>query len=402
MASKANDHVDEVIGPLCPTSEGERGMKMKYPRVIFGGLGIFLATAAFSPSSARADDGDGDGDGSERHRVPAVIVDTDVDFDDTVALAYLCALHTAGKIELKAVTVVNDGSGFPGDAIRNARCVLEACGQPNIPIADGGDVGVNAFPPIVRGAVGGIIDSVFTSCTASTSPAEISASDLIRRTIRESNRGVTLVTIGPLTNVAAALAHDHGNGDDDDDSGIARKIDRAFIMGGAVHVGGNIIPPPPFPPPAGTWDDSQELNIWADPPAAQAVLASLSPWAIHLVANDATNHVPVTVDFLNRVGADHTTPAADVVNALTHQPFFFGAISAGVSFSWADPLDAVASDTSSIVSYEWDKISVVQTGPSAGRTISVAHDQPGVWMRVGINANQAAFENDLLDVLNGG
>jgi inosine-uridine nucleoside N-ribohydrolase len=331
-----------------------------------------------------------------------VIVDTDVDFDDSVALAYLCALHTAGRIELKAVTVVNDGSGFPGDAIRNARCILQACGQPDIPIADGSNQGANAFPFLVRAVVGEVIDSVFTSCTASTDPAEISAPDLIRKTIRESDRPVTLVALGPLTNVAAALAgdHDHDHGDDDDDD-IASKIERAFISGGAVHVGGNIIPPPPFPPPPGNFDDTQELNMWADPPSAQAVFAALSPFAIRLIANDATNHVPVTVPFINRIGADHLTPAADVVNALVHQPIFFGAIEGGVNFSWADPLDAVASQTSDVVSYEFDKIAVVQNGPSAGRTVAVNPDDPGVFMRVGINADQTKFENDLIDVLNG-
>jgi inosine-uridine nucleoside N-ribohydrolase len=359
------------------------------------GLGIMLGTLTV-PNTARAQNGD---DAScreepfEQNRPPAVIVDTDVDFDDTVALAYLCALHTAGRIELKALTVTNDGSGFPGDAIRNARCVLAACGQPDIPIADGSDTGVNPFPPAVRGAVGGIIDSVFASCTASTSPAPLSAADLMRKTIRDSDRPVTLVTIGPLTNVAEALA-----GHDD---GIARKIRRAFVMGGAVHVGGNIIPPPPFPPPAGTWDDTQELNMWADPVAAQSVFQALSPNAIHLVADDAANDVPVTVDFINRIGADPRAPAATVVNDLVHQSFFFGAISQGVSFSWADPLDAIASQTFDIVSYEWDKISVVQSGPSAGRTVSVGPFDPGVWMHVGIRADQAEFENHLIDVLNG-
>jgi inosine-uridine nucleoside N-ribohydrolase len=240
---------------------------------------------------------------------------------------------------------------------------------------------------------------VFASCTASTSPAPISAAELLRNTIRESDRPVTLVTIGPLTNVAAALAgHDH----DGDDDGIVRKIERVFVMGGAVHVGGNIIPPPPFPPPAGTWDDSQELNIWADPVAAQFVFQALPPFAIHLVADDATNYVPVTLDFINRIGADHVTPAATVVNDLVHQPFFFGAISQGVSFSWADPLDAIASETSDIVSYEWDKISVVQSGPSAGRTVSVGPSDPGAWMRVGIKADRVGFENHLIGALNGG
>jgi hypothetical protein len=51
---------------------------------------------------------------------PAVVFDTDVDFDDTVALAALAQKHIDGRIDLRAVTITNNGGGLPGQGADTA------------------------------------------------------------------------------------------------------------------------------------------------------------------------------------------------------------------------------------------------------------------------------------------
>ncbi|QRK08444.1 nucleoside hydrolase [Archangium violaceum] len=65
-----------------------------------------------------------------------VIADVDSDYDDIVSLAYLCQEHKRGSLRLAAVAVTNSGAGYPGKALRHVRCVLEACGLNDIPVAD--------------------------------------------------------------------------------------------------------------------------------------------------------------------------------------------------------------------------------------------------------------------------
>ena|ERR1051325_1611895 len=88
----------------------------------------------------------------------------------------------------------------------------------------------------------------------------------------EANPGLVLVTLGPLTNVALALERDPG---------IAAKVGRCVIMGGAPCCEGNVTP-------------AAEYNIWCDPEAARIVIRSGLPVELvgwHLCRGDAALHV---------------------------------------------------------------------------------------------------------------
>ena len=77
-----------------------------------------------------------------------VIYDSDMDFDDASTLAYLCEEHKLGRIDLRAVTVANNGFGEPTRTLRHARSVLEQCGLPRVPVAEGATgAGVHPAPP---------------------------------------------------------------------------------------------------------------------------------------------------------------------------------------------------------------------------------------------------------------
>ena len=68
---------------------------------------------------------------------PPVVFDSDMDFDDTAALAYLAGEHKLGRIELRAVTVTNNGGGLPVQGLLHARCLLARFGLDDVPVADG-------------------------------------------------------------------------------------------------------------------------------------------------------------------------------------------------------------------------------------------------------------------------
>ena len=94
---------------------------------------------------------------------------------------------------------------------------------------------------------------------------------------RAATEPVTLITLGPLTNVAAALQLDDG---------LAADIERVVVMGGAFDVAGNTAGAQP--PPA---RNVAEWNIYADPAAARDVVQAELP--LTFVPLDATNRVPL-------------------------------------------------------------------------------------------------------------
>jgi inosine-uridine nucleoside N-ribohydrolase len=324
-----------------------------------------------------------------RARTP-VVFDSDMDFDDTAALAYLCQQHKLGNIELRAVTVTNNGAGIPGEAIRHARCVLAECGI-NVPVADGSPVGTNSFSPALRFGVNQILNDTFATCTASTDSSAIPAPQLLADTIQRSSRPVTILATGPLTNVASALS-----------TLAARspalplvKVRRAVVMGGAVRVAGNA-------DPGATADGSQEINIWADPASAQAVVDRLTPGRLTLIPLDATNHTPVTLAYLARLDADKTTPEAQYVSRLMSHPFIQFGVASGAPLYWWDPVAAIAASSiaaEDVVDYEWIRIGVTQSGVQQGRTVEQSCGPD--WVRVGVSADRTQFEDVFINGLNG-
>ncbi len=133
--------------------------------------------------------------------------------------------------------------------------------------------------------------------TTTTLPPELSAPDLIAKIVRESHEKVTLVAVGPLTNLGEAL-RDHPE--------MVENIEAIYIMGGAVNVPGNV-------GASGVGIDNQvaEWNIYIDPLAANLVLASGAP--VVLVPLDATRRCPSPVRFYNSLGKARTSAAANFV-----------------------------------------------------------------------------------------
>lgn len=336
---------------------------------LVAGIAVAALISAHTPTHARpafATD----------HRPPAVIFDSDMDFDDAAALAYLAQEDRLGRIDLRAVTVANNGMGLPGKAIRHARCLLNRLGLEDVAVADGSGTAPNAFPEGLRLAVDGVLSDVFAGCTASQAPSQVRAPVLIRR-ILTKDPTARLVVTGPLSNVAAALPTS------------ARRL---TSMGGAIRVMGNLCcgTPPQF-------DGSQEFNFWIDPPAVRTVLRTNTA-SMALVPLDTTNNIPVHHEFLDRLRADHQTPAADLVLSIVTHPSLADLISIGGVYWW-DPVAAASTVHDDLVTFETRPVDVVTHGPSAGRTVLSRTGRRVV--AIGIDADAAAFEQRFLDTLNG-
>jgi purine nucleosidase len=268
-------------------------------------------------------------------------------------------------------------------------------------VADANLPAPNLFPDDIRNSVNQTLDNVFADCDESEAPSAISAPALLRRLAEREHRKVNLLATGPLSNVAAALDESRsghggraeGDGGNDRRDSFRDHIGTAFIMGGAVHVGGNLCCGV-----SSDFDNSQEFNFWTDPAAVRDVFHKLRPGAVALVPLDATNFVPLTESFDAVLQADPRTGAADFVAAMVADPGVADSVPAGFLFWW-DPLAAVAATTSNVVSYESDRISVVQSGPGMGALVV---DPAGDAIRVGIAADQQGFEARFLAILNAG
>src|SRR5690348_6519081 len=178
-----------------------------------------------------------------------LLIDTDTASDDAVAL--IMALRSP-DVRVLAITAVA-GNVNVQQAARNALYTAELCGS-DVPVFVGAEkpllrehqsadwfhgkdgLGNHDYPPPKRAL------------------EKKNAVDAIVETI-EANPGLVLVTLGPLTNVALSLQKKPG---------IAAKVSRCVIMGGAPCCEGNVTP-------------AAEYNIWCDPEAARIVMRSGLP-----------------------------------------------------------------------------------------------------------------------------
>jgi purine nucleosidase len=170
-----------------------------------------------------------------------LLIDTDTASDDAVAL--LLALRTPG-VEVEAITVVA-GNVEVDQGVQNALYTVELTGT-RVPVY-AGRTGTTHFGHAVHGHDGmGDIGLPLSG----REPAQGDAVDALERAIRESPNELTLLTLGPLTNIAALL-----------DRSVAPLLRQVVIMGGTSDDVGNVTP-------------DAEYNVYADPAAARAVFES--------------------------------------------------------------------------------------------------------------------------------
>lgn len=214
-----------------------------------------------------------------------ILIDTDPGVDD--ALALLLALASP-ELSIQAITIVGGNVGLE-PCVRNALLTLEISGVPSPP-----PVAVGAAKPLVRDAVraDGVHGSDGLGGASKLYPKPtlaVECADAVKTITKTAERWpgeLTLVALGPLTNVAAALAAAPET---------MKHVREIIAMGGSMSAGGNATP-------------AAEFNFWADPHAAAAVVGSGLP--VTLVGLDVTHQVFLTQRELERRVAESTRPAA--------------------------------------------------------------------------------------------
>jgi pyrimidine-specific ribonucleoside hydrolase len=209
-----------------------------------------------------------------------VVLDCDPGHDDALAIALALA-----RPELRVLGITTVGGNAPlVETTRNAQRVLALLGREDVPVAAG------AANPLVRPleiaeevhGESGLDGADLPEPTAQLRPE--GALEFLRTTLAASSTPVTLIPTGPLTNVALLLRAYPG---------IADRIERICLMGGAMH--------------EGNWTPAAEFNIWVDPEAARLVFRSGIP--LTMIGIDVTHTALFREPDIDRLLALGTQPA---------------------------------------------------------------------------------------------
>lgn len=208
-----------------------------------------------------------------------VIIDVDPGVDDAMALCW--ALFNPG-LDVQAVTAVG-GNVAPAQATRNVQAIIEALDPPRWPrLGAASEPEPNVgLPPEGRGlygpdGLGGV--ELPVAERQHVLPSEKVICDLVRA----APDAITIIALGPLTNIARAFQRDPE---------LASQVGRLVMAGGSVSAKGNFTP-------------AAEFNIFCDPPAARSVF--LSATTKTLIPLDVTNQVNLSFDLYNQL-PDETT-----------------------------------------------------------------------------------------------
>jgi len=214
-----------------------------------------------------------------------LIIDTDPGVDDAMAIAFgLC--HP--DMELLGLTTVFGNTSIEF-ATRNAQYILDVMGARDVAVARGAAAprvqAAHAPPDFVHGSDG--LGHVWPAGGVTLAPdcrhAEIEpldAADFIIDSARRYPGKISLVAVGPLTNIAEALAREPA---------LPELLNELVIMGGSLQEPGNVSP-------------LAEANFWNDPHAADDVLSG--NWPASIVGLDVTHRIMLSDDDLGRLRDD--------------------------------------------------------------------------------------------------
>jgi inosine-uridine nucleoside N-ribohydrolase len=212
-----------------------------------------------------------------------VIIDTDPGTDD--AMAILLALNSP-EFKVEALTVV-PGNVDGKQGLENALKIVSLAGRCDVTVAGGAQHPLNQKLITAQYWHGknGLAD-------VELPPSKCSADkrfgpDLIIELIHKYPHEITLIPVGPLTNIALAVSKDPS---------IAVLVKNIVIMGGSIS-GGNV-------------DGAAEANIYNDPEAAQIVFNA--GWMVTMVGSDVGERTLITRKHLTELESSHG-PESDFI-----------------------------------------------------------------------------------------
>jgi purine nucleosidase len=309
-----------------------------------------------------------------------VIIDTDPGTDDAIAI--LLALNSP-ELDVRALTVV-PGNVTAQQGLENALKLVSLAKRCDIAVAGGAQHPL--FQKLItaelwHGANGlANVDLPPSKCKADPRFGP----DLIIQMIHDNPHEITLVPVGPLTNIALALLKDPS---------IVPLVKEVVIMGGSIS-GGNV-------------NASAEANIYNDPEAAQIVFQA--GWRLTMVGldvGDKTLYGQAQLDQLSRTHGPENDFAVQVLTFLIGQEAKYGA---GGGSPMYDPLAVGSAVDPSIVVTQPMHVDVESRGEfTRGETVAnrrdavernvlhgdrymieaVDHVDPNVQVCTGVNADK--------------
>jgi inosine-uridine nucleoside N-ribohydrolase len=215
-----------------------------------------------------------------------VIIDTDPGADD--AMAIILALNSP-EFKVEALTVV-PGNVDGRQGLENALKIVSLAGRCDVTVAAGAQHPLNQK----------LITAQFWHGKNGLANVELPASkcqadprfgpDLIIEMVHKYPHEITLIPIGPLTNIALAVSKDPS---------IAALVHNIVIMGGSI-TGGNV-------------NGAAEANIYNDPEAAQIVFNA--GWMVTMVGSDVGERTLITRKYLAELQSSHG-PQSDFIAKL--------------------------------------------------------------------------------------
>jgi inosine-uridine nucleoside N-ribohydrolase len=241
---------------------------MRWPKLIVLLVLIGLASAASQAAPRR------------------VIIDTDPGVDD--AMAILLALNSP-ELRVEALTVVA-GNVETAQGLENALKIVSLANRCDVVVAGGAQHPLNQklitaqFWHGKNGLAG--VELPASKCKADSRFGP----DLIIEMVHKYPHELTLIPVGPLTNIALAVSKDPS---------IASLVRDIVIMGGSVS-GGNV-------------NGAAEANIYNDPEAAQIVFNA--GWIVTMIGSDVGERTLMTRKYLTELQASHG-PESDFIAKL--------------------------------------------------------------------------------------
>jgi inosine-uridine nucleoside N-ribohydrolase len=306
-----------------------------------------------------------------------VVIDTDPGIDD--ALALMLALRSP-ELHVELLTTVAGNVPVP-KATANVRRILGLLAPPVWPAVAQG-LGRPLRRPLHTATafhhddgLGGVTHlrrpDGSPRYPVSEQPAvHRHAVQRLLQVVQHYGRDLTVIALGPLTNVAQAIRCAPAT---------MQQLGRLVIMGGAISVPGNISP-------------VAEFNIFVDPHAADVVFRAGLP--ITLIPLDVTTQVRLTRDFLQHAGQGSVTPIMSAVHDLTQQPLR----SQCEGMAMHDPLAvAVAIDPSLVICTALPVCTETRGPHTIGMT--VADRRPPAYWRSDMPRLEVALEVDTTRVL---
>ncbi len=295
-----------------------------------------------------------------------ILLDTDPGIDDSLAI--LLALASP-EVRLEGLTVVH-GNCAAAQGVVNALAVLELAGAEGVPVAKGCDLPL-VQPSLLAPETHGNTGLGYAQLPASRRrPVVQHGSDFLIEQILSQPGEITLVAIGPLTNLALAIRKEPR---------IVQAVREVFIMGGAIRHEGNTTP-------------LAEFNTYVDPHAAHIVFHSGMP--ITLTPLDVTYQCILLAEDVARLQRSKSPISSFIADATQFYMEFHDKYQGIQGCIINDPLTLALTFAPHLCDYEEHYVDVVLSeGAALGKTFADSYKMTGkpANMKVALGVCARAF-----------